>query len=130
MEPWWIQAQIRDQGRCVYCNFDLYEKFETYWTIQADHQIPQHVLSKPEFAEVLRNHDVFRDGPVIFNSVGNCVTACTFCNQLKKGWLPDNWMQMSREGIIASNRERLSRLRIRHELEFVRRAQILSQNAR
>lgn len=126
MEKWWIEAQYRDRGRCVYCDFNLYENFQSYWTTQADHLIPQKVLSNPDNRPALINHDVFRGAPVDLYSFGNCVTACTFCNQLKGCWVPEKWMDMSRDEIISSNRERLKTLRIPHEIEFNRRRGKLS----
>jgi 5-methylcytosine-specific restriction endonuclease McrA len=127
MEKWWIEAQYRDDGRCVYCGFHLYASFEAYWTTQADHLIPQRVLANAAHRESLATHDVFRGGTVEYDAVGNCVTACVFCNQLKGGWFPDGWEQMTRQEIIDANRARLATLRVRHEAEFNRRVRVLAQ---
>ncbi|MBX3440938.1 MAG: hypothetical protein KF774_00930 [Planctomyces sp.] len=111
----------------MYCGFHLYAAFEAYWTTQADHLIPQRLIALPELNGLLQSHDVFRGGPVERDALGNCVTACTFCNQLKGGWIPPDWERMTREQIVDANRVRLIALRVRHEREFLRRVEMLSQ---
>ncbi|QDT54294.1 hypothetical protein Pan44_23220 [Caulifigura coniformis] len=126
MEKWWIEAQLRDGGRCVYCGLDLYATFGLYYSTQGDHLIPRSTLRQPELADVLRNHDVFRGGPVRYNSVSNCVTTCVFCNQHKGKALPDGWERMTREELIDWNRRELATVRSSHEREYERRVAVLA----
>jgi 5-methylcytosine-specific restriction endonuclease McrA len=125
MEKWWIESQLRDQGRCVYCGFDLYSCFEAYLTTQADHLIPQRLLALVEHHESLLSHDAFRGESVHVNAIRNCVTACVFCNQMKGGWAPVEWEKMNREELIEAHRQQIAIRRIPHEAEFERRRNLL-----
>ena len=124
MADYFIQAQKRDSGKCVYCGFDLLESLETFWCTQMDHLIPQRQIAA--LGNSLASHDVFRaEGGVSFGSLGNYVTACACCNSAKGKYVPPDWESMTRDQMIEAVREHITVKRRQKMEQYLERVRIV-----
>ncbi len=65
---------LRDEGRCVYCGFDLLQSYEfAYYFYHYDHLLPKEERKYPE----------------LIREEWNLVLACRPCNELKHGFDPN-----------------------------------------
>ena len=65
----YYQAFVRDDHRCVYCDKDILESFDSFAASHLDHLKPRRT-----------------NGPD--NDIHNRVTACAVCNSIKGGYDP------------------------------------------
>lgn len=79
----YYQAFVRDNFRCVYCEKDILESFDSFAASHLDHL-------KPESAR----------GPC--EDVWNRVTACGVCNSLKGAYDPVPGEQVTEENFAAA----------------------------
>jgi len=65
---------LRDEGKCVYCGFDLLQSYEfAYYFYHYDHLLPKEERKYPE----------------LIREEWNLVLACRPCNELKHGFDPN-----------------------------------------
>lgn len=68
-----ISATIRDEFRCVYCEFDGSTDYRAFWQLTTEHVLPSSRLMLP---------------PDLQDGIENTVTACFRCNCKRGNWLP------------------------------------------
>ena len=77
---WYRKIYIKDGYRCVYCGRDMLADFDTWWSMQVDHVIPES-----------------KDGD---DSITYRVTSCTVCNKIKLAFVPEGYAEMEQEKLL------------------------------
>lgn len=117
------QGQIRDRGRCVYCDSNVYRSLGSFCGFTNDHLVPEAHYGRLKDAGLL---PPWLDD---LGSLANHATACTGCNVFAGSWVPGaDIRNMSRDDLIATKRKVIrGRQEARYGPAYERRARLIEE---